>query len=89
MARLAYVVCVIPDRRIPLRLNYSKYSSALTEDNLIRLAALLYDFTTGEVMLAVRNIVLDNPEIKVRVSAIACKKISTVHLRNKTAVCKI
>uniref|UniRef100_A0A8D3D5S1 Protein-glutamine gamma-glutamyltransferase 2 n=1 Tax=Scophthalmus maximus TaxID=52904 RepID=A0A8D3D5S1_SCOMX len=53
------------ERRVPLRLNYSKYGSLLTEDNLIRLAALLMD--TAETRLAVRNIVLDNPEIKVRI----------------------
>lgn len=56
------------EKRVPLRLNYSKYGGQLTEDNLIRLAALLLDYSTGEAKLAVRNIVLDNPEIKVRVS---------------------
>ncbi|XP_017278251.1 protein-glutamine gamma-glutamyltransferase 2 [Kryptolebias marmoratus] len=55
------------ERRVPLRLNYSKYGVQLTEDNLIRLAALLQDYSTGEAKLAVRNIVLDNPEIKVRI----------------------
>nr|XP_019941872.1 PREDICTED: protein-glutamine gamma-glutamyltransferase 2-like [Paralichthys olivaceus] len=55
------------ERRVPLRLNYSKYSSKLTEDNLIRLAALVLDYTTTETILAVRNIVLDNPEIKVKI----------------------
>ncbi|CAN9512383.1 unnamed protein product [Ophioblennius macclurei] len=55
------------ERKVPLRLNYSKYSSLLSEDNLIRLAALLYDYTTGEVTLASRNIVLENPQIKVRI----------------------
>lgn len=55
------------ERRVPLRLNYSKYGDQLTEDNLIRLAALLLDYTAGEPMLAVRNIVLENPEIKVRI----------------------
>ncbi|XP_042367046.1 protein-glutamine gamma-glutamyltransferase 2 [Plectropomus leopardus] len=55
------------ERRVPLRLNYSKYGGAITEDNLIRLAALLVDYSTGDATLAVRNIVLDNPEIKVRI----------------------
>lgn len=55
------------ERKVPLRLNYSKYGGQLTEDNLIRLAALLLDHTTGDRMLAVRNIVLDNPEIKVKI----------------------
>ncbi|XP_047440076.1 protein-glutamine gamma-glutamyltransferase 2 [Mugil cephalus] len=55
------------ERRIPLRLNYSKYGGLLTEDNLIRLAALLFDFATRETILATRTIVLDNPDIKVRI----------------------
>ncbi|XP_067089457.1 protein-glutamine gamma-glutamyltransferase 2 [Osmerus mordax] len=55
------------ERRVPLRLNYSKYKDALTQDNLIRLAALLVDYSTREAVMAVRNIVLDNPEIKVRI----------------------
>ncbi|KAM4612538.1 protein-glutamine gamma-glutamyltransferase 2 [Polymixia lowei] len=55
------------ERRVPLRLNYSKYKEALTEDNLIRLAALLVDHATREATLAVRNIVLENPDIKVRI----------------------
>ncbi|XP_008407583.1 protein-glutamine gamma-glutamyltransferase 2 [Poecilia reticulata] len=55
------------ERRVPLRLNYSKYGGQVTEDNLIRLAALLHDYSTGEAKLAMRNIVLDNPEIKVRI----------------------
>lgn len=60
---------VLLERKVPLRLNYSKYGGQLTEDNLIRLAALLLDQATGDRTLAVRNIVLDNPEIKVRVSS--------------------
>uniref|UniRef100_UPI003AAD8477 protein-glutamine gamma-glutamyltransferase 2 n=1 Tax=Centroberyx gerrardi TaxID=166262 RepID=UPI003AAD8477 len=55
------------ERRVPLRMNYSKYGGALTEDNLIRLAALLVDYATRDATLAVRNIVLENPEIKVRI----------------------
>ncbi|XP_068576373.1 protein-glutamine gamma-glutamyltransferase 2 [Cebidichthys violaceus] len=55
------------ERQVPLRLNYSKYGGRLTEDNLIRLAALLMDYSSRDATLAVRNIVLDNPEIKVRI----------------------
>uniref|UniRef100_A0A6Q2ZJ85 Protein-glutamine gamma-glutamyltransferase 2 n=1 Tax=Esox lucius TaxID=8010 RepID=A0A6Q2ZJ85_ESOLU len=51
----------------PLRMNFSNYASHLTEDNLIRLAALLVDYSTQEAYLAVRNIVLVNPEIRVRI----------------------
>ncbi|KAL0977824.1 hypothetical protein UPYG_G00161730 [Umbra pygmaea] len=55
------------ERRIPLRLNFSKYSEFLTDDNLIRLAALLVEYGTQEAYLAVRNIVLENPVIKVKI----------------------
>lgn len=55
------------ERKVPLRLNYSKYGGQLTDDSLIRLAVLLLDYSTREPVLAVRNIVLKDPEIKVRV----------------------
>lgn len=74
---LKYNVYILSERKVPLRLNYSKYGGQVTEDNLIRLAALLLDYTTGDTTLAVRNIVLDNPEIKVRVSSKICDKIQT------------
>ena len=51
-------------------MNYSKYAENLTEDNLIRLGALLLDYGTQEAYLAVRNVVLENPEIKVRVRSL-------------------
>ncbi|KAM9860105.1 protein-glutamine gamma-glutamyltransferase 2 [Aulostomus maculatus] len=54
-------------RKVSLRLNFSKYGALVTEDNLIRLEALLVDYTTREATLAVRNIVLESPEIKVRI----------------------
>uniref|UniRef100_A0A6Q2X1E8 Protein-glutamine gamma-glutamyltransferase 2 n=1 Tax=Esox lucius TaxID=8010 RepID=A0A6Q2X1E8_ESOLU len=53
------------EKRIALRMNFSNYASHLTEDNLIRLAALLVDYSTQEAYLAVRNIVLVNPEIRI------------------------
>lgn len=60
-------MCVHLERKVPLKLNYSKYGGQLTDDSLIRLAALLLDYSTREPVLAVRNIVLKDPEIKVRV----------------------
>ncbi|KAK6319620.1 hypothetical protein J4Q44_G00108310 [Coregonus suidteri] len=41
------------EKRVPLRMNYSKYVENLTEDNLIRLAALLLDYGTQETYLAI------------------------------------
>lgn len=63
----AYCVYIYPERAVPLRLNYSKYGDQLTDDGFIRLAVLLLDYNTREHMLEVRNIVLKDPEIKVRV----------------------
>lgn len=57
------------ERKVPLKLNYSKYCDRITQDNLIRLGALLIDYSTREALLAMRTIVLDNPEIKIRVHA--------------------
>lgn len=37
------------------------------EDNLIRLGALLIDYGTKEAVMAMRDIVLEDPEIKIRV----------------------
>ncbi|KAL0190212.1 hypothetical protein M9458_012910, partial [Cirrhinus mrigala] len=54
-------------RKVPLRLNYSKYCNNLTEDNLIRLGALLIDYSTKEAVMAMRDVVLDDPEIKIRI----------------------
>uniref|UniRef100_A0A3P8V080 Protein-glutamine gamma-glutamyltransferase 2 n=1 Tax=Cynoglossus semilaevis TaxID=244447 RepID=A0A3P8V080_CYNSE len=54
-------------RKVPLRLNYSKYSEQLTSDNAIRLAAMLWDYSSGKTTLAVRNIVLEDPQIKVTI----------------------
>ncbi|XP_051985803.1 protein-glutamine gamma-glutamyltransferase 2 [Xyrauchen texanus] len=55
------------ERKVPLRLNYSKYCNTLMEDNLIRLGALLIDYSTREAVMAMRDIVLDNPDIKIRI----------------------
>uniref|UniRef100_A0A3Q3VTX3 Protein-glutamine gamma-glutamyltransferase 2 n=1 Tax=Mola mola TaxID=94237 RepID=A0A3Q3VTX3_MOLML len=54
------------EKRVPLRLNYSKYGDLLTEDNLIHVTALLSEYSS-EPLLAMRNIVLENPEIQIRI----------------------
>ncbi|KAF7711605.1 protein-glutamine gamma-glutamyltransferase 2 [Silurus meridionalis] len=55
------------ERKVPLRLNYNKYCNAITHDNLIRLGALLIDYSTGKRILEMRTIVLENPEIKIKI----------------------
>ncbi|XP_030632402.1 protein-glutamine gamma-glutamyltransferase 2 [Chanos chanos] len=55
-------------RKVPLRLNYSKYCGVLIDDNnLIRLGALLLDYGTRERVASFRNIVLENPTITIRI----------------------
>ncbi|XP_036387096.1 protein-glutamine gamma-glutamyltransferase 2 [Megalops cyprinoides] len=55
------------DKDVPLNINYCKYGGNITEDNLIKLAALLIDYSNKDAFLTVRNIVLEDPEIKIRV----------------------
>lgn len=68
----------ISERKVPLRLNYSKYCNNLTEDNLIRLGALLIDYSTREAVMAMRDVVLDNPNIKIRVGMLNTVTMTTV-----------
>ncbi|XP_039591842.1 protein-glutamine gamma-glutamyltransferase 2-like [Polypterus senegalus] len=55
------------EKRIPLRVIYSKYCHAITDQNLIKLAALLIDYGTKDAILAMRDIYLENPPIKIKI----------------------
>ncbi|KAM8945642.1 protein-glutamine gamma-glutamyltransferase 2 [Pelodytes ibericus] len=55
------------EKEVPLRVLYEKYGPSLTDDNLIKLVALLYDYSSKDILLAMRNIHIKNPDIKVRV----------------------
>nr|XP_033818889.1 protein-glutamine gamma-glutamyltransferase 2 [Geotrypetes seraphini] len=55
------------EKRVPLRILYEKYCNYLTQDNLIKLVALLYEYETKSILLGLRDIYLKNPDIKVRV----------------------
>ncbi|XP_063816448.1 protein-glutamine gamma-glutamyltransferase 2 [Pseudophryne corroboree] len=55
------------EKRVPLRVLYEKYSCSLTQDNMIKLVALLHDYSTKDILLAMRDIHIKNPDIKVRV----------------------
>lgn len=69
---------VFSERKVPLRLNYSKYCNNLTDDNLIRLGALLIDYSTREAVMAMRDVVLDNPDIKIRVWMLHTVTMTTI-----------
>ncbi|NXO00427.1 TGM2 glutamyltransferase, partial [Rhinopomastus cyanomelas] len=52
---------------VPLRILYEQYGENLTQDNLIKVVALLTEYQTGNVILAIRDIYIQNPEIKIRI----------------------
>lgn len=52
---------------VPLTVLYEKYGSSLTQDNMIKVVALLNDNTSKDILLAMRDIYVKNPDIKVRV----------------------
>ncbi|XP_030067450.1 protein-glutamine gamma-glutamyltransferase 2 [Microcaecilia unicolor] len=55
------------DKKVPLRILYEKYGNCLTQDNLIKLVALLYEYESKDIILGVREIYVKNPDIKVRI----------------------
>lgn len=59
----------LPEQRVPLRILYQDYGENLTQDNLIKVVALLTEQESGDVVVAVRDILIQNPEIKIRVRA--------------------
>lgn len=54
---------------MPLRILYEQYGENLTQDNLVKVVALLTDYQTGDIIVAVRDVYIQNPEIKIRVRA--------------------
>ncbi|XP_075033754.1 protein-glutamine gamma-glutamyltransferase 2 isoform X2 [Mixophyes fleayi] len=54
------------EKRVPLRVLYEKYGCNLTQDNMIKVVALLHDYSTKDILLAMRDIHVKNPDIKVR-----------------------
>ncbi|NXC23538.1 TGM2 glutamyltransferase, partial [Campylorhamphus procurvoides] len=55
------------EKRVPMRILYEHYKDSLTQDNLIKVVALLTDHQTGDVMVAVRDVYVENPPIKIRI----------------------
>lgn len=55
------------EQTVPLRVLYTKYGSTLTQDNMIKVVALLRDNSSQDILLAMRDIYVKNPDIKVRV----------------------
>ncbi|NXK11672.1 TGM2 glutamyltransferase, partial [Herpetotheres cachinnans] len=55
------------EKTVPLCILYEKYRESLTQDNLIKVVALLTEYQTGDVIVAMRDVYIQNPEIKIRV----------------------
>ncbi|XP_028939497.1 protein-glutamine gamma-glutamyltransferase 2, partial [Antrostomus carolinensis] len=49
--------------RVPLRILYENYGENLTQDNIIKVVALLTEYQTGDVIVAIRDIYIQNPWI--------------------------
>ncbi|XP_061113162.1 protein-glutamine gamma-glutamyltransferase 2-like isoform X2 [Conger conger] len=55
------------EKSFPLKICYCNYSSVITQDALIRLMAILIDSDTKELYNKTRTIVLEDPEIAIRI----------------------
>ncbi|KAM3922553.1 protein-glutamine gamma-glutamyltransferase 2 [Leptodactylus fuscus] len=55
------------EKAVPMKVLYEKYGSTLTQDNMIKVVALLHDKSTEDILLAVRDLHVKNPSVKVRV----------------------
>uniref|UniRef100_A0A8B9RX26 Transglutaminase 2 n=1 Tax=Accipiter nisus TaxID=211598 RepID=A0A8B9RX26_9AVES len=55
------------ENSVPLRILYEKYGESLTQDNLIKVVALLTEYQTGDVVVAIRDVYIQNPEVKIRI----------------------
>ncbi|XP_061113163.1 protein-glutamine gamma-glutamyltransferase 2-like [Conger conger] len=55
------------EKSFPLKICYCNYSSVITQDALIRLMAILIDSDTKELYNKTRTIVLEDPEISIRI----------------------
>ncbi|KAG8446119.1 hypothetical protein GDO86_013839 [Hymenochirus boettgeri] len=54
------------EKVVPLRILYEKYGPTLTEDNTIKVMALLQEYASERTVLAMRDIYVKNPAIKIR-----------------------
>ncbi|XP_052540204.1 protein-glutamine gamma-glutamyltransferase 2 isoform X2 [Tympanuchus pallidicinctus] len=52
---------------VPLRILYEQYGPNLTQDNMIKVVALLTEYESGDSVVAIRDVYIQNPEIKIRI----------------------
>ena len=75
---------VFSEKRISLKLEYDLYGKAITSDRLIQLSAITIDKQTIDYHKAEKTIVLDEPEIeiKVRIDKMSFFCIYLIHRKN-------
>lgn len=56
-----------PEKRLSLTLKYEEYGSKITSDRLIQLSAITIDKKIMDFQKAEKTIVLDEPDIEIRV----------------------
>ncbi|CAG03221.1 unnamed protein product, partial [Tetraodon nigroviridis] len=66
LTRLCSVPVSPPEKRLSLRLEYQSYGSKLTSDRLIQLSAVAMDKNSMDFQKAEKNIVLDDPDIQIK-----------------------
>uniref|UniRef100_A0A8C2SW20 Protein-glutamine gamma-glutamyltransferase 2 n=1 Tax=Coturnix japonica TaxID=93934 RepID=A0A8C2SW20_COTJA len=52
---------------VPLRILYEQYGPNLTQDNMIKVVALLTEYESGDSVVAIRDVYIKNPDIKIRI----------------------
>ncbi|NXJ89693.1 TGM2 glutamyltransferase, partial [Corythaixoides concolor] len=55
------------EESVPLQIRYEDYRESLTRDNFIKVVALLTEHQSGDIIVAIRDIYIQNPEIKIRI----------------------
>ena len=60
-------ICGFSEKRLPFKIEYEKYGSLINSDHLIRVSVFVSDEPAGEYYKADKNIVLDKPEIEIKV----------------------
>ncbi|MEE6524635.1 hypothetical protein FKM82_024202, partial [Ascaphus truei] len=71
-----------------LRILYETYGSSMTQDNVIKLVAILSENASQEITMEMRDIYLKNPEVKVQILGEPMQKrklVAQLTLRNPLA----
>ncbi|NP_001080912.1 transglutaminase 2 S homeolog [Xenopus laevis] len=76
------------EKRVPLRILYEKYGPTITDNNMIKLVAMLFDYSSKDIILAMRDIHIKNPSIKIKILGEPKQKrklVAEISLKNPLA----